>query len=60
MEYLTRSVVFIKCMDSVIIQEGVSRFLLDNDGSKGINLDMSQRAFLNEYRGALDEVLLPK
>lgn len=53
MEYLTRSVVFIKCMDSVIIQEGISRFLLDNDGSKGINLDMSQRALLNEYRELL-------
>lgn len=40
-------------MDSVIIREGVSRFLLDNDGSKGINLDMSQRALLNEYRELL-------
>lgn len=53
MEYLTRSVVFIKCMDSVIIQEGISRFLLDNDGSKGIDLDISQRALLNEYRELL-------
>lgn len=40
-------------MDSVIIQEGFSRFLLDNDGSKGIDLDMSQRALLNEYRELL-------
>ena len=53
MEYLTRSVVFIKCMDSVIIQEGISRFLLDNDGSKGIDLDISQRALLDEYRELL-------
>lgn len=53
MEYLTKSIIFTKCMDSVIIREGVSRFLLDNDGSKGINLDMSQRALLNEYRELL-------
>lgn len=53
MEYLTKSVVFTKCMDSVIIQEGTTRFILDNDGSKGINLDISQRALLNEYRELL-------
>jgi hypothetical protein len=53
MVYLTKSVEFIKCMDFVIIQEGFTRFLLDNDGLNGIEMDMSQRSTLNEYRELL-------
>lgn len=49
MSKLSKSPEFIAALDRAIVSEGVSRFLLENDGTSEIHLELDKRAALNEF-----------
>lgn len=49
MSNLSRSPEFIAALDNAIVSEGVSRFLLESDGTPEVHLELDERAALNEF-----------